>query len=197
MTQSYPILVIEGDVDDDGNDETGIFEMPDAEVTATSLVEFLAQFGGGGGPVGALTAQVGQKGSQIAIDGGSGPRTFEMQFEGWTDSDDYQFGDSASAGVSETSATGGDRISQVSVLNEYLNKIDIGSNNPATLYWGEYSDSSLGPADGGVYDPVDVAIPESSLTVPIADEASTYQGSMTCVAVDDLSNIIDGASRTG
>jgi hypothetical protein len=195
MTQQYPIIVIEGDVDDDGSPETGIFELPDTDVTASSLTEYLAQIGGGGGVVGALTAQVGAKGSQISIDGGAGPRTFQLQFEAWPDST-YQFGDSASSGLSQSSATGQDRQSQADVLNEYINRIDIGSNNPAELHLWEHSDGSSG-ATAGVYgEPFKIAIPESSITVSTS-ESTLYEGELTCVVSDDLTDIIDGADRTG
>lgn len=196
MTQAYPVLVITGDVDDDGSDETGIFEFPDVTVEATSLSEFLAQFGGGGGITGALTAQLGAKGSQIAIDGGAGPRTFQIQFEAWP-SADYQFGNDASSTLTEASATGQDRQSQADVLNEYLNRIDIGSNNPADLHLWEHSDGSVGPATSGVYgEPHTVAVPESNISVSV-EQTTTYEGSLTCVSTEDLSDIIDGADRTG
>jgi hypothetical protein len=188
VTQTYPILEISGDFDDDGQTEDAIFEFPSASVEPRSVTNFLAEFGGGG-VAGAVTAQLLGRGEQIAIDGGAGPRTFEIQFEGWTDSDDYQWGTDADAGLSATSATGQDRISQVCVFNEWLHRVDIGSSSPAVLRYGEYASS-------GVYDPVEVAIPESGLPVP-KEESSIYEGSLTCVSVSDINQIIDGIDRTG
>jgi len=195
MTQSYPILEITGAFDD-GAETTAIFEMESASVTAGQLTEFLAQFGGGGGVVGAITAQLpGQQGSQISIDGGAGPRSWEIQWEGWTNSDDFQWGDDSSPGLSKTSATGEDRISQVEVLNEWIARINLGSGSPATLYYGEHSEATAF-ADGGVYDPVSVTVQDVELSVS-KDEAAVYQGSMTCVSVIDITQIIDGQARTG
>lgn len=197
MTQQYPILVVEGDVDNDGTPETGIFEMPNVTVEPLTLTEFLAQFGGGGGVTGAISAQLLNKGDQLAIDAGAGPRTFQIDFEGWTESNDYQWGNSSnSSTVTQATATGADRTTQVCVLNEYLNRVNIGSNNPATLHWGEYSESTSF-ADSGVYDPLDVAVPEINLPVPHNEESSTFRGSLTCVSVADISNITDGVSIPG
>ena len=195
MTQQYPILEISGDFDGDGVDEEAVFEMPDATVTPRSIASFLAEIGGSG-VSSLLNAQVlGNKGEQIAIDAGGGPRVWEIQWEGWTESNDYQWGTSPSPGLSDTSATGEDRISQVCILNEWLHRVDIGSNNPARLYWGEYSDSTSF-ADSGVYASQQIAISESSLPVP-KEQSSIYEGSLNCVAVSDLNELTDAVSRTG
>lgn len=198
MTQSYPILEISGDFFNDGTTETAIFEMPSATVSPGQLTAFLARLGGGGGVTGAVLAQVTGQSGQIAIDGGAGPRVWELEWSGWTDSDGYQWGTDSSPGLSETSATGQDRISQAEVFNEFTSRVTIGSNNPAKLYYGEHSSSGSGhpsAASSGVYDPVDVMIQEPSLPVP-KEESSIYEASLTCVSVVDVTGIVDGSKRT-
>jgi len=195
MTQPYPVLKIEGDFDDDGSEETGIFEMPQTTVSVGQLSEFLAQFGSGGGAVSSLNAQVcGNKGEAVIIDGGAGPRTWEIEFTGGTGSDDYQWGNDSTAGLSALSATGQDRVSQAEVINEWIARIDIGSNNPATLFYGEHSNAT-GFSEPGVYEPVAVAIRDPQFVVP-EEETSTFNGSLTCVSVTDVRGIVDGATRT-
>ena len=195
MTQEYPILEISGDFDGDGVDEQAVFEMPSATVEPRSIASYLAEIGGSG-VSSLLNAQVlGNKGEQIAIDAGGGPRVWEIRFTGWEDSNDYQWGTSPLPRVTETSATGEPRLSQVCILNEWLHRVDIGSNNPATLYWGEYSDSTSF-ADDGVYSAQQVAISESGLPVP-KEQSSIYEGSLNCVAVSDLNELADAVSRTG
>jgi len=185
MPQQYPVLEVDGDLPGSASGPA-IFEMPDVTVTPISLTEYLAQFGGGGGVAGALT-----QGEQIALDVGGGPKNFEIEFNGWTGSDDYQWGTSASpTTVSKSTATGADRMTQVSVLVETLDQVNIGSNNPATLYYGEWS-TSTSFADSGQYKPVEVAIPEVRVPLPHNDESSTFRGQLTCISTESLGDIKD------
>jgi len=186
MTLTYPKLTITGDVDGDGADETGVFEMESADVEPG--IQTGSLFQRSGGLIQSARAVVtDSRREEIFIDGGVGATRITVQFTGWEGSDG-QWGDDASAGLSETSATGQSPIQQVSVLLKYLIEVNIGSGNPATLEWGEFS-------DGGLYDPFKVAVEEPTLPRS-REEASTFTGNITFISVADLDRLGDSINRT-
>lgn len=178
MTQEYPILTISGDLN--GRSVTGVFEMQSADVEPG--IENAALFNSSGGLVqGLRTKATDSRRSQVSIDGGAGVEVFNIQFAGWEGSDG-QWGDDSTKQLTASSATGQEPVSQISVLQRYLVEIDIGSENPATLEWGEYSDS-------GVYGPKDVAVRNPTLPKS-REQSSSFSGSLSLYSVDDLNGAL-------
>lgn len=187
MTQTYPILTITGDPDGDDVEETGTFEMESADVTPGVRTGALYQSGDGFLQT-ARAIAFGQRRDQVKLDTGQGATTFQIEFRGWDgENADYQWGDSAAASLTATSATGQNPFEQISILLRYLNEVNIDSENPATLEWGEFS-------TGGVYDPVTVA-PEDPTFPTRRDEPNTFDGTLTLVSTADLSEQIGRARQ--
>lgn len=91
----------------------------------------------------------------------------------------FQWGSSESEGLSEHSATGKGRITQVQVLMAYLARSVGDSVSPAIWEWGQYSDD-------GIYSPVPVLVEQPS-GATIGGE-STSPVELTLVRVTDVTN---------
>lgn len=176
MTDKYPTLTISGELD--GVQTTGVFEMTSADVEPFIRTGEFFQSGDGVFQTGRAIAFESRR-DEVKIDGGAGVAGLRIDFDGWEGSD-AQWGSSAAAGLSRTSATGQSPIQQISVLFHYLIESNIDSTNPAKLEWGEFSDA-------GLYDPLQVA-PEEPTLPKSREESSSFSGSITFVSVSDLSN---------
>jgi hypothetical protein len=178
MTQDYPILTIEGDVDGDGNAETGVFEMPSADVSPIDRTGYLFRSGEGGVVSTLISRTVGEQGTETVV-AGNNTLAFEVEIDSWEDNS-AQWGNDATPGKSATSATGAAATTQLCVLLRYIVESVADSGNPAKFEWGEF-------ADDGLYDPIGVAVEQPTLS-RTRDQTSSFTATFTVVAVRDLTS---------
>ncbi|KZX49301.1 hypothetical protein [Haloarcula sp. K1] len=191
MTLHKAILTVEADVDGDGTFETGEFHMAgNIEIVPSLRTGFVLDNRGStiNSVVSSTVGSGESKRKGIYLDLGGGVRSVEVSFDGWEGSSE-QWGDTGDGGPTKADATGEDPLTQLEVLFQYLSVAEIDSRNPATLEYGEhYSD--------GLYDPLDVVL-ESPQGTRTAENGSTFSGSLAFLSVQAISDVVDGANRTG
>lgn len=192
-------LTINADVDGDGSDETGVFEMAgDLQVVPSLRTGYL--IGGRGSTVNAIISSTVADGENkrkgFFLDLGGGAHVVEIQFKGWdgakyTDSNGNvqtaTWGDTSKAVGSKANATGEGPVAQMDVLMKYLSVAEIDSRDTATLEYGEYSSP-------GRYDPISVVIEGPSFQ-KTAMEEKEFTGSLTCIAAQDITEAADATLR--
>jgi hypothetical protein len=188
MTLNKAILRVSSDVDGDGSVEDGEFHMRDVEVSPSLRTGFL--IGGRGSTINNVIAQtVGagdSKRRQFFLEEGGGAHTIEISFRSWEGSDET-WGDPSEPVGSQANASGEQPIAQVDVLMKYLLTAEIDSRAPATLEYGEYSES-------GRFSPLPVVLEGPQMT-RAAEDGSWFDGSMTCIAAADIQQVFDAAAR--
>lgn len=193
------------DVDGDGSDETGIFHfVGNLEISMQTRTGYLV--GGRGGKVNSIianTAKPGQsKNKEIIINAGLGQRVIEVDFDGWEGSVDQsgnplQWGDTGDTGtVTPADATGADALTQLQVLDHYLQVATPGSLTPAKLQVGEYSSGGLFDTPDLGLDHLKVAVEGPSLSKAARDPPDMFSGSMTFIEITTSDEVIDAANRT-
>lgn len=192
----YARLTIEADVDGDGTDETGIFELY-GDLDTTSGVRTDWTVDGALGTVNSVISGLADDGEDkrqgFYGDLGSGSHFVQIDCSSWEDAtkadgSPLQWGDDPEPGRSATSATGADALTQLHVLERYLTVGETDSRNPATLEYGEFSQS-------GLYDPLGVVLEEPQLTRNHSEETSSFSLSLTCIAAADLREAWDAVQR--
>lgn len=200
MTKQYAELTISADVDGDGVQEEGVFQMVgNLQVVPGLRTGYL--IGGRGSTVNSIissTVGAGQSNKQgFYLDLGGGARTVEVNFRGWEGAEfedesgtvvPVQWGTDPNPSKTKASATGQDSITQIDVLMKYLTVAEIDSRQPATLEYGEY-------ASNGLYQPLDVVVEGPQFT-RAAEDGSWFDGSMTLVSAADLNDAIDALERS-
>lgn len=200
-------LVLEADVDQDGQQETGRFVMVgNLSVTPGLRTGFIV--GGRGSTANSvfssLVEQYGtgntsafqnpSKREGVHLDLGGGEHSVDVEFRGWegatlSDGTPVQWGNDPNPGRTQASATGQDPITQIDVLLRYLTVGEYDSRAPATLEYGEYSTD-------GLFEPIDVAI-EGPQAKRSSDDTATYSGTMTLIATTDIDNYRSALVRDG
>lgn len=178
MTQRYPKLTIEGDVDGDGNAETGVFEFKSADVSPIDRTGYLFRSGEGGIVSTIVSRTTGEKGSETLI-AGNNTLAFEIEITSWEDAN-AQWGNDASQTITQASATGAPAITQLCVLLRYIVESVSDSGNPATFEWGEF-------ASDGLYSPLGVAVEQPQLRRG-REQSSTFTATITVVSVRDVTS---------
>jgi len=183
-------LTIEADADNDGVDETGVFEMA-GNLMVRPKIRTGFILSGTGSTVNSVIAGFlndeadrstePSKRRGFYLDLGGGQWTVDIEFRGWVGSRDadgvpLQWGDDASPSRTQTSATGQGPQTQIDVLMRYINVGQIDSRNLATLEYGEHTSDP-----DTLYEPVDVVLegPQASTK---AQKSDGYDGRMTCIA---------------
>lgn len=187
-------LEIDADVDGDGADESGVFEMVgNLSITPGLRTGYLV--GGRGSTILSIIANQANLGEskrrQFFVEAGGGAHSIEINFRGWKGAVDengnaVQWGNTGSGGT-VADATGEDPISQIDVLMQYLLVGEIDSRNPATLKYGEYSNQ-------GRYSPLDVVVEGPQFT-RAAEDGSWFDGSMVLISAADLNELWDAAEQ--
>lgn len=194
------VLELTADVDDDGSEETGVFELV-GDIAVTEEVQKDYWFDNTASGLINLTSEI--DGFEIEarkgffLDVGAGAHIFEIQFIGWqgaTDSDGnaVKWGDGS--GSFPADATQDEPLKQLQCFNKYLQLSTTDSRNPATLYIGEYADGTHG--QDGAFDPLKVAIQGPSNSHDSAEEFIEFSGTFTALEVLELTQKIDIVSRT-
>ena len=189
------------DVDNDGNDETGVFVMSgDLTITLSTERNYVFRTGGTASSLTALVSEYyeGASGNQFGkgdgkrkqffVDAGGGQHVVEVDFTGWEGSDN-QWGNTGDASqLTAADATGEPAATQMQVLDRYLQVATISSASPAMLSFGEYSAE-------GVYDPIDVVIEQPTATFDPERGTSIYDGSLRFIEVGSFDAAIDAINR--
>ena len=193
MTHQQATFRVSADVDDDGVQENGVFELyGNLELTVGVRTGYLVGGQTGSTANAIISDIVGQQEANrrpFYLDLGGGARTVEARFRGWEGAEDddgnpVQWGNTGNAGSpTKADATGADPLTQIDVLMRYLTEAEIDSRNPATLEYGEYSTS-------GLYSPLDVAVEGPQFT-RAGDEGDWFDGTMTFITIGDLTAAID------
>lgn len=203
MTLKHPVLELTTDVDEDGDAETGVFEMKgDVELMHRTNVAHM--FGKNLGNVNAITtgiaedvtgeAAIGSNRVSYYLDLGAGTHAFELNFLGWEGAPGkYTWGDPGENQGSKANATGQHVEHQESCLMEYLRMGEYDSTNEhARLRYGEYSDGTYA-SDGldGIYDDyLHVTIQDASLNRS-AESPYTFDGSIMIEETNSVSDALD------
>jgi hypothetical protein len=188
MALKHAELQVSADADGDGQLEDAVFEMHDIEVTHSVRTGFLV--GGRGSTVNNAIANLtsaGESNSKQFFLKGSGVRTVELSFRNWKGATGQWGNTGDSSKLTQTDATGADAISQLDVFFRYLTTGSIDSNNPATLSYGEYSDT-------GLYSPLEVVIESPNLTRS-AEDGNWIDGSLTLIEAADIQQVYEAAAR--
>jgi hypothetical protein len=119
---------------------------------------------------------------ELSKDIGGGLHTVELDFTG-IDQHDNQWGDTGNGGT-KTDATGEDVHAQMCVLDHYIQRTTIDSENPAILEIAEYSQE-------GRYAPLKVVPRNPNAVFDSAESASVWDGSITWVETVDLRQPLD------
>jgi len=198
MTLQRAILEIDGDADNDGDIETGVFTfIGNVRIEEAIRTGYLVSSAGTITNIGLnLLDENNAKRKGVFIDFGGGQHAFEISASGWegaTDGDGnpVQWGATDDPSVVDaTSATGADPLTQAQVFMNYLRVTQTDSRNAARLRVGEYS-------SGGVLDDeLQVAI-ESPQVVKRPDAPSTFDISMTLLETEDSDSAGDATKRNG
>lgn len=197
-------LEVSADVDGDGNDEDGVFEMRgDLNISLGTRTGYLYEGGGQSSNVtaalisaieGATDGQISGDGKRkkISIDVGGGVHYCEIDFTGWQGSTD-QWGDGSATGPGSPTAadaTGANPLIQMSILDRYLQIARIDSTNPATLEVAEYSEN-------GFYGPLDVLVEEPGFTFNAEQQVSIHEGSIVFLEAADIRELTHALEREG
>lgn len=193
MTLQRAELTLSADVDNDGNQEDGTFVFED-DVSVQPQVRTGFVIGGRGSEVNSIIQDnVGDGTSSRAgvyLDLGGGQHIVEIEFSNWKGSP-VQWGNTGDdTTLTQADATGADPITQIGVLMRYLTVGTFDSVQPATLEYGEFSDS-------GLYNPLDVVI-EGPQVRRSADDGAWLDGTLTCIeAVNVDEQALDAAGLRG
>jgi hypothetical protein len=189
-------LTVDADVNGDGQQETGVFEMAgNLEIVPGIRTGFL--IGGRGSTVNSVVSSLlgdGQSARKgIYLDLGGGARQVDINFWGWEgardqDGNPLQWGNTGNTdSPTQADATGADPITQIDCLMQYLTVAEIDSRNPATLEYGEHHDD-------GLYDPLDVVVEGPQMT-RAAEDGSWFVGQLTTLEAVDVDQVLDGQQR--
>lgn len=199
MTLQRARLTIDGDPDEDGTTETGVFEMA-GNMTLAPGVRTGYLVGGQGSTANAVFGDL--TGTQsnregVYLDLGGGVSKVDINFWGWEGATDqngnnYQWGNDDAQTKTQASATGQDPLTQICVFIKYLETASIDSFGAATLEYGEFASDSTDP--DALYDPIPVAI-EGPEVERAAEDGSWFTGRITCLRAAELNKIVDGQQR--
>lgn len=183
MTKQGATLTLSADVDEDGNDETGVFVL-DGNINISPFIRTGYLIGRTGSTIGGLidfaTGNDQNRGA-FQLDAGGGALGVDIDFNYWEGSSN-QWGNTGSGG-SAGDATGDPVWRQLSVLIRYLDRGTFDSLGAATLEWGEYSTS-------GDYRPMSVAPEEPRLTFNAEEQTSMVDGSLTLLSTRSISQAV-------
>jgi len=198
-------LELTADVDGDGQDEDGVFEMA-GNLMVRPRVRTGFLLNGRGSTVNSIISSSLDDGKLSFLDGpertskrrgfyldlGGGQMTWDIEFRGWDGARDadgvpLQWGNDAEPGRTMASATGQGPQTQMDVLMRYIASGTADSRDPAILEVGEYSEA-------GLYEPQQVAL-EGPAATRRSETSDGYDGTMTCIAVADLDTPWDAAYR--
>ena len=194
------VLELTADVDDDGSDETGVFELHGNSVltqeinkdyvfdnTASGLVNLASEISG--------FELEQRKGFFLDIGGGAHIHEFEVTpRENAVDGDGnaIQWGDGS--GSFPADATQDDPLKQIQCFQRYVQLSKTDSFQPATLHVGEYSDGTYG--SNGALDPLKVAVQGPRANKDARDDFTSFTLNITCLEVLTLDQSIDIVERT-
>lgn len=187
--QPYPILEIDADFGD--GQVTGIFHVVNATVEETTRTGYLVDSGLSTtlALFNSLTEDGASNRKGVKFGAGGGQHVFEIDLSTWTGSTNQWGSTSDDTVVSESSATGADRITQMNIFQNYLRVASTDSFTPARLQYGQYD------PDGVLEDHLKVAI-ESPTFVVDRETSSVVEGSITLVEVADLTQTQDAQQRS-
>lgn len=124
---------------------------------------------------------------ELSFDAGAGQHIVTLDFSGYTGSN-HRWGATGNGG-DPTDATGEDLHAQMCVLDRYLQKATIDSENPAILEISEYSSA-------GRYAPLKVVPRNPQVVFDSVEESSVFTGSMTFVETVDIRNYSSGTQQS-
>jgi hypothetical protein len=171
-------ITMSADVDGDGSDETGVFDLSTG-ITLNPSIRTGDLIGGAGSSAFSIVDRVigddGQRaGFNLDIGGGAEVATIDFRsFEGSTG----RWGDGTSN--DQADAEGDSVQRQISVLFQYLRTGTYDSRNAIKLEWGEFSDP-------GVYEALNVTFEEPTLTFDADEQTSAFDGSITFVSTRSI-----------
>lgn len=176
MTRQGALLTLTADVDNDGTDETGEFDLSTGiEITpGIRTGDLIGQAGSNAGAIIDYVAPGSGGRAGFNLDIGGGAATYEISFRGYEGNND-PWGDGSADNQADASGEGVFR--QMSVLHRYLNQGTFDSTSSATLEWGDY-DSGASAA----YSAIDVTPEEPRTTFDADAESSVFGGTITLVA---------------
>lgn len=200
MLEGFRLEMPPADVNGDQSPEHGIFEGSiGLKITQGTRTGFLVESGDGlTGSVNSIVVDWWEEnqGEQLSGDGkrqgwyldlGAGQHYVEISFRGFEGSDG-QWGNSPDPDVqTPASATGAHPVTQLQILDRYLQVATVDSATPATLHVGEYSDE-------GRYGPLEVVIEDPSFTYDV-EEPSIYDGSITFLEAMSLGQFFDAREQ--
>lgn len=199
MTLQHGVLELDADVDGDGNQETGVFEMVgDLEFGQDIIADHILsrELGNINSVLTGFSGSLKSKRTSFYVDLGDGVNRFNINFLGWEGVNaGHQWGDGSSDPVAD--ATGSSPYHQAQCLAEYLRMGEYDSRDEdARLRIGEYSDGTYAE-DGsdGVYDDyIHVTVKNYSLN-RVADNPVAFDGSITLEETQDLTGPVDIAAQ--
>lgn len=171
-------LYLPADVDNDGEEETGVFDLSNGIEISPSI-----RTGDLIGPTGSQVSALvdvftgGDEGrSGWRLDAGGGAFVVEVAFQSF-EGRASPWGDGS--GNSMADAPGGSVFEQMSLLFRYLNQGTFDSQQPAVLEWGKYE-----PEDD--YPALEVAVEEPRANFTSDEETSVFDGSITLVSTRSI-----------
>lgn len=192
--QTTLTIEVDADPDNDGQTETGVFEITGGVQGRASYgeeVQVDPVIGGAGATANAIVQDYifGEQHRRrgIYIDLGDGAHIFDVSFNGWKGSDN-QWGDGS--GSLPADATGEDPITQMQIFMHYLRTGTTDSLNPARVTFGQYHPN--GALDDELYMYIDGPRGNHAPT-----DNSTFDGTMQMVEVERLDVPIDVIERLG
>ena len=202
MSTNYPAKLVFPTADLHGEQRQGVFEFPNGnvQVEMTTVYNYLLE---GGGRASAVLSTVKEwfesqtdaelpdgpgKNQQFAISIGAGRHVIEISGNPYEGSDG-QWGDQGgSASVSKTDATNGTAVQKQFMLDHYLQRVEIDSENPATLHIGEYSSS-------GLFSPLSVYPVEPRTSFDPQTQSSSFDMSLTFIETGSIKRAFDGRNQ--
>lgn len=193
MTLQRAELTLSADVDNDGTQEDGVFVLED-DITIQPQVRTGFLIGGRGSEANSIIQDNAGGGTSsragLYLDLGGGQHVIEIEFSKWEGAPQQWGNTGDDTELTQGDATGADPITQMGVLMRYLTVGTYDSVQPATLEYGEYSDS-------GLYSPLDVVI-EGPQVRRSAEDGSWIDGTLTCIETVDVNEqALDGEGLRG
>jgi hypothetical protein len=179
-------LTVTADPDADGATETGVFDLK-RQVRIEAGVQTLDLIGPRGQQAASLINKTGVAdiagSGGFSLSGGAAIETYTINFQDFGGSSGRWGDGSATAALD---AQGEGPLRQLSVLQAYLRSGAFDSTNPISLALFEF--------DGTTYETIDCKLVDPTLTFNVAEQTSTFDGSITLRRIGDIADVVNGAS---